>query len=117
MAIRSGAIAAIIDGATRDKKATSFLDFPVYCKSYNAQDVRRRATLDYYQKPIKIQNVIVNPGDLLFMDDCGLVVIYQKYEKEIIDRVLTTFQTEKSIIMDIVHGCEVKEIVDKNGNF
>ncbi len=117
LAIRSGAIAAIIDGATRDVKTTSFLNFPVYCRSYNAQDVRRRAVLDYYQKPIKIDGIPIHPNDLLFMDDCGLVVIYQKYEQEVLERVLMTFQTEKSIVLDIIHGHNIEDIVSRNGTF
>ena len=117
LALRSGASAAIIDGATRDPKATKFLNFPVFSRTYNAADVRRRATLDYINKPIKINNIIVNPGDLIFMDDCSMVVIYQKYEKEIIERVLNTFKTEKSIVNDILDGHKVNDIVDRNGAF
>lgn len=117
LALRSGASAAIIDGATRDPKATKFLNFPVFSRKYNAADVRRRATLDYINKPIKINNTAINPGDLIFMDDCSMVVIYQKYEKEIIERVLHTFKTEKSIVNDILDGHNVDDIVDRNGAF
>lgn len=117
LAIRAGAVATIVDGATRDKNSVAHLDYPVYCKTYNATDVRRRATLDYYQKPIQIDGITVHPNDLLFVDDCGLVVIYQKHEKEVLQRVLQTFKTESSIISDIMHEHNVHDIVDKNGAF
>ena len=117
LAIRAGAVATIVDGATRDKNSTAYLDYPVYCREYNATDVRRRATLDYYQKPIKIDGITIHPNDLLFIDECGLVVIYQKYETEVLSRALQTFKTESAIISDIMHENDVKNIVDKNGAF
>lgn len=45
LAIRAGASGAIIDGVTRDLKQTQALNFPVFCRNYNAADVRKRATL------------------------------------------------------------------------
>lgn len=117
LAIRSGACAAVIDGATRDLKATKYLQFPVWARTWNAADVRHRATVDYWQKPIWIDGVKISPHDLLFIDEDGLVVIYQKHEKEILSRILNTFQTEKDIIHDIVSGFEIGKIVEKNGTF
>lgn len=117
LAIRSGASGAIINGVTRDKNATKELNFPVFCKGYNAADVRRRATLDYINKPITIQNVTINPGDLIFVDECAMVVIYQQYENEVIDRVLKTFKTEKTIVTDILSGKSTEDIVERNGAF
>jgi regulator of RNase E activity RraA/CMP-N-acetylneuraminic acid synthetase len=117
LAIRSGASAAVIDGATRDPKATSFIDFPVYARTYNAQDVRRRATLDYINKPIKISNTTIHPGDLIFIDECALVVIYQEYENEIIQRALDILKAEKSIIKNIIDNHHVLDIVKNNGYF
>ncbi len=117
LAIRSGASGAIIDGATRDKNATVQLGFPVFASNYNATDVRRRATLDYINKPIKINNIIINPGDLIFADECSVVVIYQKYEKEVIQRVLETFRNEKDIINDIFEKKAVQQIIIDRGTF
>lgn len=117
LAIRSGASGAIIDGATRDNNATTQLGFPVFAVNYNATDVRRRATLDYINKPINIQNVIINPGDLIFADECAVVVIYQKHEKEVIERVIGTFRNEKDIVNDILDKKEVAQIVIDRGAF
>lgn len=117
LAIRAGASGAIINGATRDKKMTEILGFPVFAKSYNSQDVRRRATLDYYDKPVNISGIKVNPNDLIFIDEGAMVVIYKKYEKEIINRVLDTFSTEKNIVKDILCNNNVEKIVTKNGYF
>ncbi|MDR1554831.1 MAG: hypothetical protein LBS39_02250 [Campylobacteraceae bacterium] len=117
LAIRSGASGAIIDGATRDKIQTSLLNFPVFSKGYNATDVRRRATLDYINKPIKICGATVNPGDLIFADECAVVVVYQKFEKEVVERVLNTFHNEKNIVSDILHNKHTNDIINNRGAF
>ncbi len=117
LAIRSGASGAIIDGATRDYNATAQLGFPVFAINYNAADVRRRATLDYINKPIEISGVKVNPGDLIFADECAVVVIYQKYEDEVIERVVGTFRNERDIVHDILDKKDVNQIVHDRGAF
>ena len=117
LAIRKGASGAIIDGATRDKTATTNLHFPVFARGYNSQDVRRRATTDYINKPVRLGGIKIHPKDLIFADDGGVVVIYQKYEQEILDRALKTFQVENTIVRDIVSGVNISNILHKNGAF
>lgn len=117
LAIAAGAVGAIIDGATRDCEETQFLDFPVFAKKYTAKDVRNRATVDYINKPILIEKFIISPGDLLFVDSGGLVVIYPKYEKEIIGKVLEVYHNEKGIISDITANQSITEILSKRGCF
>lgn len=117
LAIRSGASATIIDGVTRDLDSVSALNFPVFCTGYNACDVRRRATLDYINKPIQIKGITVNPGDLIFADNCSVVVVYKKHENEILERVLHTFKNEKDIVNDIFNKKEVGNIIENRGAF
>ena len=117
LAIRAGASGAIILGKTRDNVAVSQLNFPVYSYGYNPTDVRRRATLDYINKPIQINGIKITPGDLIFADECGVVVIYQKYEKEILETAIKVFINEKNIISDILDQKQVKEIMAKRGAF
>lgn len=117
LAIRAGATATVINGATRDLKGTINLDYPVFARQYNAMDVRRRATFESMNKPIQIDGKTIYPGDLIFIDECAIVVIYQKYEKEILERVLQTFKNEKDIISDIVSEKNVYDICNERGSF
>lgn len=117
LAIRAGAQGAIINGATRDKDNTITLNFPVYSKKYNAVDVRRRATLDYINKPISLDGVIINPQDLIFADECALVVIYKKFENEIFDFVFNKYANEKNIVNDILQFKDINEIKNVRGEF
>ncbi len=117
LAIKNGAAGVVVDGATRDLRQTQVLNFPVFCRNYSAADVRRRATVDYINKPIKIDNKTVNPRDLIFIDECAMVVIYQKYESEIIQRVLKIVQNEKNIVNDIICNKSIDEILAVRGAF
>ena len=117
LAIRAGAVAAIVDGKTRDAAETAQLNFPVYSRGYNAQDVRRRATLDYVDKPVRIGGARVSPGDLIFIDDCAAVVIYQKHEDVVLNRVCATFENETNISSAIFSGESADALVRKFGAF
>lgn len=117
LAIRSGASATIIDGVTRDLQETKNLNFPIFAKGYTPTDVRRRATVDYINKPISMSGVTVNPGDLIFIDDCAIVIIKQKYEQEVIERVIKTYIVEKDIVLDIINNVDVEDICNNRGCF
>ena len=117
LAIRAGASGAIIDGATRDLHQTQILNFPVFSRGYNAKDVRKRATLDYMNKPITIDGIKISPKDLIFMDECSLVVIYKNTEDTVIQRILKVVKNEKNIITDILTNKSISEILEKRGSF
>lgn len=117
LAIRAGASGAIIDGATRDLNQTQALNFPVFCKNYNAADVRKRATLDYTNKPIKINEEIISPGDLIFVDECSMVVIYQNTENNVLTKIMNVLENEKNISHDILKNCDTELILKNHGSF
>ena len=117
LAIRAGASAAIIDGATRDLSQTKALGFPVFARNYNASDVRRKATLDYINKPIKIENTTIKPKDLIFMDECAMVVIYQQTEKLVMERILKSIEQEKNVSQDILLNKDTNSIINDRGYF
>ncbi len=117
LAIRAGAQGAIINGNTRDKIATQTLNFPIFSKGYNSQDVRRRAVLDYINKPINLNGVKIHPQDLIFIDDCSMGVIYKEHEEEIINTIFNKFLNEKGIVEDVLSNKNINEIIKQRGTF
>lgn len=117
LAIRAGAQGAIINGNTRDKLTTSMLNFPVFSRGYNSQDVRRRAVLDYINKPIRFNDIEISPHDLIFIDDCSMGVIYKEHEHEILETIFNNFLNEKGIIEDIISNKSINEIILQRGAF
>lgn len=117
LAIRAGAQGTIINGNTRDKISTQVLNFPIFSKGYNSQDVRRRAVLDYINKPIKFNDIEISPQDLIFIDDCSMGVIYKEHESEILETIFNNFLNEKDIIEDIISNKSIQEIIKQRGTF
>ena len=117
LSIRSGASATIIGGATRDRDSVIKMGFPVFSKGYNSKDVRKRATLDSYNRTISIDGVEISPSDLVFADNDGVIVIPSRYEKEIIQAIIEKVQMENDVATEIAKSTDPLEIVDKIGAF
>lgn len=117
LSIRSGAIGAIIGGKTRDNDNVKRLDFPTFSTGYVAQDVRKRAVVDTMNKPITLFGKRIQPGDLIFADNEGIVIIPRKNEKEIMAEVFKRISNENHILFDIACGRNVKDIINSYGAF
>lgn len=117
LAIRAGAEGAIICGYTRDYESVRMLNFPTFAKGYTGKDVRRKATTESINKTIEINGVSVSPGNLIFADKEGVVVIPNKYEHVILSAVMQKLNTEKNIIIEIANDQDTKDIVDSYGEF
>ena len=117
LAIRAGANAAIIDGMTRDYNAVKVLRFPVFAKGYTCDDVLGRATTESINKTIKISGVAIHPGELVFADNDGVVVIPERYEKIVLEQALNVIKKENQIIGKIIFGTDATRIVEEIGAF
>lgn len=117
LAIRCGCIGAIINGNVRDKNEIKNLNFPLWCKDYTPLDVYGHAELEYYNKPIHINNVTVYPEDIIFCDEIGCVIIPQKILTECINKTIIKIKQEFNVLMDILDNVPELDIVSNNGNF
>ena len=117
LAIRSGASAAIIGGVTRDTAEVEKLGFPVFSKGSNCKDVRKRATMESYNKTIELGGVKVSSNDLIFGDNDGIVIIPKKHELKILKRVFEVIKTENNILLDIASGIDLDKLTKEHGFF
>lgn len=117
LSIRSGASATIVGGVTRDRDSVIKMGFPVFSKGYNSKDVRKRATLDSFNRTICIDGVSISPSDLVFADNDGVVVIPANHEREIIQAIIEKVQMENDVATEIAKSTDPMEIVEKIGEF
>lgn len=117
LARRCGALGAIIDGMTRDSADVARLDLPVFARGNNCADVRRRATVEHWGRRILIGGVMVRPGDLIFADGDGVVVIPRYLEERVLDLALEAARRERAIACDIALGIETDAILARQGEF
>lgn len=117
LAIRSGASGVIVDGMTRDADGVRKTGLPVFSRGYTCQDVRKRATTDYFNKKISLGGVDVEPESLIFADSEGIIVIPKVIEKQVIQDVYSRAENEKNILTDIAEGVDVDTLTKNYGFF
>lgn len=87
------------------------------CFSYGsyAQDQAPRGRVIDFRVPIQMGQVLVCPGDIVFGDIDGVLVIPQKHEKEIIRRAYEKATGEKTVFKAIQGGMSAVESFSKHG--
>ncbi len=117
LAIRSGAVGALIAGKTRDELEVKLTGFTVFSAGTNCQDVRGRATTESINKRITINSVSLSPGDLIYGDSEGVIVIPKSVEQQVIKEVVKRGHSEGMILSDISNGIAVGELTRLYGFF
>src|SRR5215471_9017871 len=85
---KRGAVGAVINGFHRDTPRVLEQDWPVFSRGRFAQDSGVRTQVVSYRCAIEIGVVHVEPGDLVFGDLDGVVIVPRKVEAEVIERAL-----------------------------
>lgn len=117
LAIRSGAIGAIIGGKTRDSSEIKQLDFPVFSNGFTCKDIKNKGQVESINKKISIKGVDICPGDLIFADNEGIVIIPKKFEHLVIEKCFEIIDRENKTLLDITKGEEISLIRQKHGDF
>jgi regulator of RNase E activity RraA len=111
------AAGAVIDGALRDTRQVLEQDFPVFHRGRNAMGSVYRNLVIEYNVPIEIGNIRVNPGDLVFGDIDGVVVIPKEIEVKAVEITLDRIRNEKSTRSAVESGMSAVEAVRRFGVF
>jgi regulator of RNase E activity RraA len=112
--VRGGA-GAVLDGFHRDTRQMLAQGWPVFSRGRYAQDAGVRSVVAEYRVPIEIAGVRVRPGDLLFGDLDGVVVVPREVEEEVIQRALEKARAEKVVRREIESGVPSTEVFRKYG--
>ena len=88
------AAGAILDGFARDAGEIEALGFPVFSRGLYAQDQGPRGKVIDYRCTVEIGGVRVAPGDLVYADREGVLIIPREAEQEAIARALEKASTE-----------------------
>lgn len=117
LAIRAGAVGAVIDGVTRDQDDVKRLGLPVYSRGHYCVDIKFEGTLRSINMPIRIGNVTIENGDYVFADSDGVVVIPSKDWTVIKELVLKGIEKEWRVGMSVALGVPPMDIFRKIGEF
>jgi regulator of RNase E activity RraA len=103
------AAGAIIDGFHRDTPQMIAQDFPVFSRGCYAQDSSVRTQVVDFRCPIEVGGVWINPGDLVFADVDGVLIIPKELEVEVITQALEKAKGEKVVRKAIENGMSATE--------
>jgi len=99
-----GAAGAVINGCIRDANCVRSLNFPVYAHGTYAYGLQRRHNVVDYRCSIKIGEVRIRPGDLIFGDGDGVCVIPHEAERDVINRAIGKSELESKVRKDVIDG-------------
>lgn len=99
-----GAVGAVIDGYHRDTPKVLEQNWPVFSRGRYAQDSSVRTAVTAFRCAIEIGGVWIEPGDLIFGDLDGVVVVPRAVENEVIPRALEKARGEKVVRKAIEGG-------------
>jgi regulator of RNase E activity RraA len=99
-----GAVGAVINGFHRDTPKMLEQNWPVFTRGRFAQDSSVRTQVTNFRCPIEIGGVWVEPGDLVFGDLDGVVVIPKKVEAEVVEKALEKARKENVVRKAIEAG-------------
>lgn len=109
------AAGAVVDGFHRDTNGILDLDFPCFSYGAYAQDQAPRGKVIDFRVPIEIEGVRIQPGQIVFGDMEGVLVIPPEIEREVIQRAMEKAREEKVVLEAIKAGMPVKESFEKYG--
>lgn len=110
-----GGRGAIIEGYTRDVRKIEEMNFPVFTTGMRPVDSAGRGVVVSFGQPIECGGVLVRPGDIVFGDVDGIVVIPREIEDEVIRLALAKVSSENLMRDQLLTGRSLREVYDEFG--
>ncbi len=114
-ALHLKAAGAVVDGYCRDSGGILALNFPTFSYGSYAQDQGPRGKVVDYHVSIEIGGIRIRPGDILFGDRDGVLVIPREAEKEAIALAFEKATTENKVRLAIEGGMSTVAAYEKFG--
>jgi regulator of RNase E activity RraA len=110
-----GAAGALMDGLVRDIRAIRTMGFPVFHGGIGPLDSKGRGKIMALDVPVECAGVRVCPGDLIFGDADGVVVVPAAIEEAVLAAAFEKLKGEKSTLADLQAGVSLGAVFAKYG--
>lgn len=114
-AIKLGAAGAVVNGYSRDSNEVEKLQFPTFSAGTYAQDQGPRGKVISYNIPIEINSIRINPGDIVYGDRDGVLIIPRKIEKEAFEGAIDKARGEHLVKKALESGMSTVDAFEKFG--
>jgi regulator of RNase E activity RraA len=110
-----GAVGAVIDGLTRDTGKILAMDFPVFAAGFSPLDSRGRLDGMHHGRPLRIGPCMVSPGDYVFGDSDGLVVVPARLAEQAFPLALDKVRGENRVREELAKGRSARDVFAEFG--
>ena len=114
-AMARGARGLVLDGFVRDRRKIDEIGFPVFATGSRPVDSMGRLTVHAHGVPIRCGGVVVRPGDLVFAEPDGVVVVPAEIEDEVIAAALEKVEREDTVRDELTKGASLAEAWRRHG--
>jgi 4-hydroxy-4-methyl-2-oxoglutarate aldolase len=115
VAKRNGAVGCICDSQIRDCQKIIKMGFPVFYQGIRPLDSKGRGLVIAYDVPVKCGEVLVHPGELIFADFDGVVVVPRKVEDEVLRSAEEKVGKESDSRQELLQGRSLQEVYKRYG--
>lgn len=119
LSTQMGIEGVVIDGLTRDTNYTHLpeVTLPILAKGYSPVDIKGRGRVQRTDVPVRINQVEIRPGDLIYGDNDAVCVIPKEIEEEVLERVKEKLADEERITRLIASKISVEELLEQVTEF
>lgn len=114
-AIKLNAAGAVVNGYSRDTNKLANLNFPTFSTSTYAQDQGSRSKVIDYGIAIETNSIRVNPGDIVYGDRDGVLIIPKEIEKEAFEGAIEKARGEQLVKKALEGGMSTVDAFKKFG--
>ena len=110
-----GAAGCVTDGLVRDVKQIREMRFAVFCGGIGPLDTKGRARMVERDVPVQCAGVTVRPGDLVFGDVDGVVVVPREHEDAVLKRAIDKVTGENLSREALRRGEKLADVFNRLG--
>jgi regulator of RNase E activity RraA len=110
-----GCVGAVVDGGLRDTEFVLALGFPVWCRLRSPASSIGRWNIVDWDCPITIGSTSIRPGDWMFADVDGVVVVPADVAEDALAESEAKVAKEELMREDLARGLSVTEAFARHG--
>ena len=110
-----GGAGVLLDAYARDIKQLKEMDFPLFYRGKNPKTSKGRCEINECQIPVVMDGVTINPGDYIFGDCDGVVIIPKDLIEEVLDRAFALIKDEDRVRDGLLSGDSLEKVYTEIG--
>jgi 4-hydroxy-4-methyl-2-oxoglutarate aldolase len=91
------------------------MNFPVFCYGSYAQDQRGRGRVVDFRVPLEVNGVTIQPGDIIFGDIDGVLVLPKQVENFVVPQALEQVRKENKARKLLLSGVSAESVFCETG--